>query len=441
VELNVKTLRQRKLLGGALLAATVAGCNNFLTGDGVDSDPNNPISATTEQLFVAAEVAQFAQQTSSVAQLTCLIVQHCGGVGNYVETWGTYGFGDVDTNVEWLQTYVGGGLLDMKEIKRRATEDNNLVLRGYTSVLEALDVSFAADQWGDVPYREAGTAQPHFDPQLQVYDDMQKLLDSALVDLGSGPGGLVRDGADLLYGDNPALWIQAAHTLKARLYVHTTEALQGGARATAYGNAITEALQGISTPANNFSTFHSSSTTERNMWYQFSLSTFGQYLTAGSALVDSMKARGESVRLPQYFTDAFPGTPGPQFEGYNAVNPDATASSVSAVANAAGETRITPTFRQPILSYDENELILAEAYFQTSNPVAAATHLNNVRAQYGLPDILPGVLTLQDIAMEEYVSYFENIEAWHSYKRFCYPNLEPAADNSSASGSIPVRVF
>ena len=58
--------------------------------------------------------------------------------------------------------------------------------------------------------------------------------------IGAGPGGY-----DLVYSGDKAKWTQAAHTLKARIYLHLAEA-RG---ATQYASARTEAQAGISAPA------------------------------------------------------------------------------------------------------------------------------------------------------------------------------------------------
>src|SRR5439155_9301755 len=89
-----------------------------------------------------------------------------------------------------------------------------------------------------------------------------------------------------------------AHTLKARFLLHTVEA--SGSKATVYGNVITEATAGIASPANDLTAYHSATVSERNIWYQFQLTTFGQDVVAGKTLADIMKARNDP-RLPDYF--------------------------------------------------------------------------------------------------------------------------------------------
>src|SRR5256885_2489661 len=109
-------------------------------------------------------------------------------------------------------------------------------------------IGYGADIWGDIPYREAAgdNAQPKYDPQMQIYDDLQGTLDKAISDLGGGGAG---PGAfDLFYGGNKAQWTELANSLKARYYLHTVEKLG----VAPYTKAIAAAVKGISTPNNDF---------------------------------------------------------------------------------------------------------------------------------------------------------------------------------------------
>ena len=80
---------------------------------------------------------------------------------------------------------------------------------------------------------------PKLDKQLDVHNALLALLDQALTNLtagGAGPGAV-----DLVYGGDKAKWIAAAHTLKARLYMHLAEL-----DASNYAKALTETNAGIS---------------------------------------------------------------------------------------------------------------------------------------------------------------------------------------------------
>src|SRR5436190_3595723 len=137
--------------------------------------------------------------------------------GRFVEQHGRYTVTDASWSFDFTSIYSGGGLIDVRKVETDARAANDRIWLGIAQVYEAFVVGTAADLWGDIPYREAvgSVATPTLDPQMQVYGDVQSVLDSAIINLGSGIGA-GPSGADLVYGGNTAKWIAAAHTLKAR---------------------------------------------------------------------------------------------------------------------------------------------------------------------------------------------------------------------------------
>jgi hypothetical protein len=423
------------------LAVAMAGCGSFLTGDKLTGNPNSPSQATAEQLFVGVQANLFSSQENSVAMTVCEWMQQCMGVGGrFVDQYAHYTVNEFSWDGNWFQVYTGGGLVDLRKIEAAKQAAGDSVFLGVAKIWEAFDMGVAADLWGDVPYSEAvgGNPTPALDGQAAVYTAVQNVLTEAIAELtnGTGPGPL---GNDLVYGADATLakrtlWIQAAHTLKARFLLHTVEASAN--KAGVYANVITEASSGISSAAGDLLAYHSTSVTERNIWYQFQSTTFGQDLVAGKALVDIMNARSDP-RLPQYF--GLNGLGGYGGEDVNVAQPGNTVSPL------AGSGRMTDgSFRQPLVTYQENELILAEAYNQTGNDVLALTHLNNARAVPGLSALvgITGAALTDSIMTEKYVTLFQNIEVWNDYRRMCIPRLTPdTTANPQFRGKIPGRLF
>ena len=403
------------------LVVGLSSCNTFLDAPKSIADPNAPTAASVNQLLAGIESNIFGEQEGPLAMLICEWIQQCAGTaGRFVEQQGTYGITNDSFDGTFAGIYTTGGHLAIKDAEGRADAIPDKVYKGVLEVLEAMNILFGADNWGSIPYREAVTSTtPHFDPQLQIYDDLLKLLDQAIADMGgagSGPGAY-----DLVYSGDKVKWIQSAHTLKARIYLHLAE-VRGLSQ---YALARTEAQQGISVPANDWKTVHSTATSERNMWLQFQLTSFGADLVAGSALVNVMKAQSDP-RLPDYFGKNGAGN----YVGY-----DVATQGPSDVSPIAGSNRNTPTFAQPIITYDENQLIIAEAAFRASDIPGAAIALNNVRSRYAKAAILAP--TLSNIMQEKYIALFQNIEYWNDYKRTCLPALTPALGRSVVPGRIP----
>jgi starch-binding outer membrane protein, SusD/RagB family len=419
------TSMTRGALVALVLAAGSTGCDSFLTGPKLTENPNSPSAATRDQLFVATQANQFIFFEGSLTRSACIFVQQCAGVDRQYQSLGEYNFAEDDYSGEFGSVYQGGGLLDLRKIEASADADGDAVYGGIARVWEAFVVGTAADIWGNIPYSEAvsDVDTPHLDPQASVYAAVQAKLDTAITMLGgsgAGPGS-----ADLVFGGDKAKWLETAHTLKARFYLHTAEVTPAN-----FALALAQAQLGISSAANDFKSYHSSSTTEQNTWYQFMVIQRDSYLRFGKRLIDLMVARSDP-RLPDYFSLDAGG-------GYSGKDPgeayDATESNLSA-------TRLDPAYRQPLITWAENQLIIAEAAYQGSDEPTALGALNAERTAAGLGTLsgITGTALLDSIMTEKYVAMFQNIEAWSDYRRECTPTLVPYTVGGATA--IPGRVF
>jgi hypothetical protein len=405
----------------ACLGTALAGCSSFLDSPGAKADPNLPTGATTDQLFVGAQANIFAQQEGPLAMIACQWMQQCSGVnGRFVQQQDSYSVNAGTFDLPFQEVYSAGGLVALRTVEASSDAAGDKVYEGVAQVLEGLLVGTTASIWGDIPYSEAvgSNPTPAFDGQLAIYAALQTLLDQAITNLqgaGAGPGAV-----DLFYAGDKAKWIQAAHTLKARFHLHTAEV----AGAPAYTAARAEALLGISSPNNDFRTAHATATSERNMWPQFQNTSFGPDLVAGNHLVELMKTQNDP-RLPEYFGLAING-------GYGGFDVTTGTTPGDAISPLDG-TRNSDTFRQPILTWEENQLILAETNFKLSGIAAAQLYLDAVRTARGKSIV---VATLQNIMEEKYIALFQNIEVWNDWKRTCFPVLAPAAGRTTIPGRL-----
>jgi hypothetical protein len=415
-------MRKSSIAAAALCLTVVGGCNGFLDSPKAVADPNAPTQASTTQLFEGVLANTFGNEEGAVAMLICQWMQQCAGVnGRFVETQGNYTIDASTFDIPFQNVYNGGGLIGIRAIEANATASGDKLYLGIAETLEAMNMLFAADVWGDIPYSQAvtSTTTPTFDPQMTVYSNLLTLLDKAIADLGAGGTG--PGPADLVYGGSAQKWTEAAHTLKARIYLHEVEKL-GSAQ---YTSALNEAKKGISTAANDWKAVHSSNTSERNMWAQFANTSFGPDLVAGATLVNIMKAQNDP-RIGTYFE----ANGASQYLGFDV----ATGTPLDVATVSALNTDATRS--QPIITYDENQLIIAEAAFQTGDKATAATAFNAERTRVGKPTIAAAALTLNDIMTEKYIVLFQNPEVWNDYKRTCLPALKPASGRSRIPGRI-----
>lgn len=419
----------RIALCAVLPLVAAAGCNDFLKGGELTNNPTRPTTANIGQIFVSTETALWAQQTETLPRLTAMWTQQLKGVARQMQ--GEYNYVGVNEGTfdgEFTIPYVGGGLIDLRKVDTLARSANDLQYLGIAQVIEAMEIGTTADLWGAIPYSQAAKPDsfptPQLDSQLVVYDSLQSLLGQAIANLGAA--GVGPQGADLVYGGSPARWIALAHTLKARLYLHTAEV-----RGTpAYAAALAEAQQGIAGNAGDYTVpFTGAQQGESNPFWQFMNANGGTgrdgdlIATSDTYLYTLLNGLGDPRRDEYYDLTNKAG-------GYLSV------------------FRGGPAYPQPIVTYNENLLIQAEAQFQTGDEPGALASLNAERAAWATatpwhsaitlaPAAASGPALLQAIMTEKYITLFQNLEAWNDYKRTCIPALTPA----NGAAVIPGRLL
>src|SRR5688572_7233086 len=230
------------LLLSAALALGTAACNDFLSGPGVDQDPNNITRLTRPgPLYVGIQALQSVQFEGQLARNAAEYVQQIAGNSRQQIGYDLYQMDPTTIDPHFFSVYGsaitiqgGGGLLDIHKMQQLARAVADSIYLGIGKVYEALVIGTATAIWGDIPYREAADSTnqtPAFDPQLQVYADVLAQLDSAVLFLAATPGppnvGPPADNSELVYldrgastADLAAVYTQVAHSLKARFHMH-----------------------------------------------------------------------------------------------------------------------------------------------------------------------------------------------------------------------------
>lgn len=415
----------RALVAALLPVAAAAGCKDWLNGPGLTTNPNNPTTASRDQLFVGSQATGFFTLTAGAARAASIFDQQMSGTERQFSSLSFYTFDPTFFADVWGPLYQNGGLIAWKRITESALADGDQVYAGIAHTWEALLIGTAADLWGDIPFSQAAdSAFPVYDEQAQVYQSLQAVLDSALTELGSGAGS--GPGAlDLVYGGNPANWTALANTVKARLYMHMARASADSA--SLYAQALAAAQEGITdaTGASDFTTVQGSAINESNQWYQFYVIQRSGYIAPAKFLIDLMNARNDP-RRDDYFTPAAGG-------GYVGAPQGSGVSGQSELS----DSRLAPDFNQPIVTYDENQLLIAEAAYRTGDQALALSAVNayrdHVADEAGGPVQDPpasGPALLEYILTEKYIAGFQTIEAYIDYLRTCVPNIAPTGTNT-----------
>jgi starch-binding outer membrane protein, SusD/RagB family len=428
--------RSWKLTGVLAAGLGLAACD--LEGPGLTENPNQPVVATTEQLYIAMQARQFVLQQGQLARQSAIWTQQVAGIFNQQKEWGsTYNVTENDISTHYNGVYIGGGLVDLRRIRREAAAAGNVRLEAFAKIWEALNIGTATSLWGDIAYREAVNAEqfaaPRLDPQEQVYADIQALLTEAIGQLQGAPTTPM--GIDLIYNGDSQRWIRAAHTLKARYHLHTGPRLGQAA----YQLALQHAQQGINEPPANptqamhgqapgdFRALHGNTLDDANIWSQFLEARSD--LAAHQTMITVLQQRNDP-RLDAYFTPAGDG----QWRGANQWGEGPGPWGLP------GPPRTVRTFRQPFITWAETQLIMAEAHYQLGQAEQAREAVNRVRTAVGMP-ALPAPITLEQIMLEKWIAQFQNVDAYSDFRRTCFPRLIPGGPNiGTPAARVPGRL-
>ncbi|HEV7704762.1 MAG TPA: SusD/RagB family nutrient-binding outer membrane lipoprotein [Gemmatimonadaceae bacterium] len=410
------------------LAAT--GCNSFLTGDCVSNSCNQPTSATSDQLFIGVQVALMGNFETFPMNLLPLWAQQIAGVNRQWASYSNYGSGtdDLTSDALWIGLYASGGLADIRSGEAQATTAGNMKAVGQFQVIEAINMGFTTDLWGNVPFADAGSPFPTFDSQTDVYTHLQALLDSAITNLGGSGGG---NAVDFYFGNDMSKWVATAHTLKARYLMHTAENADLSYDNTKLNSVVSEAALGISSKGGDFATVHSTTTFENNLFQQFLIGSRAGDVEPASLHINLAKQFNDNTLLAQLYNKNSSGQ-------YLGSPPGVSAGSNVSTFAIGGE------YRQLVVSYAENLLLDAEAQYRLGHAGTALTDLTTERTSYGEvgAPVVPGGTNglLVGVLEEKFVRLFLSPEVYFDYLRTCVPNVALPTNHTGGFQYVPARL-
>jgi hypothetical protein len=437
--------RHAKLGVALCFALGSAGCNDFLEGPGLTENPNSATEATPRQQLIAMQANMATFLEGQLARCATIFVQQFIGSNNQQLSYCTqYGVLENEITGFMNSMYTGGGLVAMRNVQAAGVAEGDRFLEGLGKAWEALTFGTGASVWGDLPYSEANNLAiltPKLDPQQDIYTAVQARLDEAISAFNAASTTGNCEPADLIYcatvttkAIQVGRWIRAANTLKARFHLHLVER-EGNARYTAalaaagagINEAPTSAAQAMNGQApGDFRMFHGTvQDVDANIWSGFA--TQRADIVAGHSFITILTNRGDP-RISQYWDRNSENN----FRGADQNN---TPVGGPPSLLAAARRLIPNAFRQPIVTWAENQLILAEAHHRLGNAVQATVHVNNVRVAVGMAPL--ALATFEDVMLEKHIAMFQNIEAWNDFKRTCIPLVTPYQTAAEVLGRLP----
>jgi hypothetical protein len=421
-----------------LTAASVSlliGCQSEL--DQFNENPNSPISTTPTLLLSAMEVSTFSTHTTGLIRTSNIFDQHLAGtsvgqlgdIQRYIVT-------EQDVNNEWNTLY--GTTLMNGYILNRDFAARYPYYNGIGQVLTAINLGYATDLWGDVPYDEAfradeGNKMPKYNTQQEIYQRLQTILDDAIGNLKKPVSSniSVPGNDDYIFNGDTQKWIQIAYVLKARYALRLSQVdTDAPKKALEYVLA-----SGISSNADDANTFFPGTSNGLNQWYAFNKSR-ENYMKAGAYFVNSLKDSSDP-RLSFAVSKDKNGN----YTGNPANDLDTTSSSYIGSSFASAASSIG------LVTYAEAKFIEAEAKFrlgQDAKPAlkdAVGASVLKITGAVIIPDFLNSITAQVDLAtiiQQKYVALFLTMEPYNDYRRTGFPVLVP--NQSTNTKLIPVRL-
>ena len=340
-----------------ILALLFASCEELV--EDINDNPNDvTVDDVDAELFLTG--AMLANSVAQGGHLNRISGMYTGQLVGFTSLYSNiYGFAlsTAESVGTWSRIYVGA-VTNLRQVRAKAPNDN--LLQGIAKIVEAHAIGTAASLFGDVPYAEINSidiSDPKFDSQMSVFNAVIALLDEGIGNLSSASSRPLSQ--DIYFEGDAMLWREAANTLKARYHLIMRD----------YSAAYAAAQNGISSDAGSWQYIPRGDPNiaegDKNLfWTILEGSRAGDIGTGNSYLM-------------QMLTDTVP------FSRNHAKTNEAarlayyTIDETGGLANQGIIEQFEP---QDLVSYAENQLILAEAGARSSGFDVGLQHLNDHRA-------------------------------------------------------------
>ncbi|MFA0965009.1 SusD/RagB family nutrient-binding outer membrane lipoprotein [Roseivirga sp. BDSF3-8] len=411
------------------------GCESLVgLDDNINVNPNNPTDTEYQNILVTAEVGQIILQTGESARRAGIFAGTHTGIDRQHEGYTTYTVTTTDFNDLWDDVFINAYRNAVLTQEKAEEAGVTGVTTGITQVLQALTLGTGTALYGDIPFDELADISidnPGFEDQTAVYGKLQDLLDDAIANLATGTGRPA-SGADFFFDSDVQAWTQVAYTLKARYYMHTRN----------YAAAYEAAQNGISTFDNSLYAPHFDALEASNLnWQFFANGTRGPDLVVSDFIISILNpGSGSSPDITNYRGNAKTD----ETARYNYLF---ESNAVGFQPNQSPGAFAGQTTSAPIVTYQENLLILAEAGLRAEGFSTGLTQLNEFRSfmadggylenfnpanlqydAYEAADFDTGGIEnadglsaenalLREILQERYVTLFSTIEVFNDTRR------------------------
>jgi hypothetical protein len=456
------------------------GCSDYLD---VNTNPNAPqiVSANlylapmihwmvTAPQFDGRFVGHYTQEWLSTSTNT-----------SPASTWGRMGYDPGSDNgaEAWRDVYwsLGQNLIDMNT---KAQAEERWDLLGVGLVLKAWGWQALTDLHGEIIIKEAIDASRtafDYDTEEFAYEEIGRLLDSAIVLLNKGDGAVDASylaRGDKMYNGNRTKWLKLAYGMKALSLNHfTNKATYNPAAVIAavdqsFSSNADDALltyPGLSTDLADFNFLGRT----RNNLTLYRQTKFILGLMDGTQFTgvdDPRKSRMLAISPDLVYRGLDPNV-----LGFGALTTAQQPNNffgfpASGGAGVPGRYLFDDKAKIPVMTYAQLQFIKAEAALRMGDQATAlAAYRNGISAHFDFvnarnldnnqsptqisatekanylasPEIVPAVLTLSHIMSQKYIAQWgwAHTEIWMDMRRFHYTDLDPVSGIEVFRGFTP----
>lgn len=364
----------------AVLLLGTMSCSDLV--DGLNENPNNPTDGSADIILTGMEIGVVGLHGGDLTRKLGLWSGYFKGLDRQYFSFYNYSIVSSDFDRFWSDVYTKVLRNSIVLEEKLEIEGKTGVILGINKILKAHTLGTATSLWGDIPYTEAGdfveNRNPKYDSQKDIYKEVQLLLDQA-IDLLNTHEDLPVSGADIFFNGDPESWIKVAYTLKARFYMHTKE----------YPSAFEFATKGIDHPDNSWMTVHRTESNTENLYYRFLEGIRSNDIQTNETYFFDLISNRNNSKTDD--TARF---------GYlvrerttNLYSPNTTDNGF--FHKSAG---------YPLVSYEENLLILAESGLRTQGFDEGLYYLNSLRAYFNNGNHLNEFYQQESYKYDQYIS-------------------------------------
>ena len=476
-----------KKIFAALLACSLtlpAACSDYLD---VNTNPNGP-QTVTANLYLPPMLHWMVTAPQFDGRFVGRYAQEWTLPGTSLSTWDRMGYDPSSDNgaEQWRDVYwsLGQNLIDMNN---KATAEQRWDLLGVGLILKAWGWQVLTDLHGEIIIKEAidqTRTAFDYDPQDFAYQEVKRLLDSAIVLLQKTDGAVdpvYLAKGDHIYNGDRTKWLKLAYGLRALSLNHFTNKSTYDPAAViadvdrSFASNADDALM----PYPGLSTDNA----DRNFWgptrdnitnyrqTQFIVNLMNGTQFGGSP--DPRISRMLSASPDGQYRGLDPNVVG--FGALTATQQPNNFYGYPGRGNAGGGQPSRYLFsdksKVPLMTYSQLQFIKAEAALRMGNQgTALAAYINGISSHIDFvntrnlddnqtatqisatdkatflasPNIVPATLTLSHIMSQKFIAQWAwgHNEAWMDMRRYHYTDLDPVSGTQVFRGfAAPTNLY